>query len=915
MFLSSRSTRYAPAIFAVLLVLFVAPLASADVLLSELCDPRNDYLTDRYIEIWNSGPATVDLTGWQIVALGNTNEIFTWNLSGTIAPGQALVAGDDNTVDSFPVDFAAGLWSDNDSTWNGKIGDGARLRNGSGTVIDEVYAAGTLFENQTLVRNEGVTTPTASFNAAEWTATPVYTPSEATPGVHWTTAGDGPVIGTIVTIPASPEAGQVVDVQAVVTDGTATITGVSLDWGTVSGSLGTTIAMTNTGGDTWETVTPIPAQSGGTVVYYQITASNDVPADTVSDELSYELPIVLTIQQIQGTGASSPYVGQTVYTSGVVTATMGIYDVIQDGTGARSGVWVENSASAGLGHVVEGFATVTETDGNTVLVGTLNVTGTASLPTPEALSTAMAGDEDWEGVFVQVQNATCTLDNEPGQSWLVNDGSGSLVVDDAVVEPALNLGSIYTIYGVMSGFSGAQAGLVPRIVTDFVLESDPAAPAVASVVATGPTVVEVTFSEPVTAVTAQVVGNYSVSGSTVSAAAMIAGTDNQVRLTVSTMAPGAKTLIVDAVEDAYGNALSNVSFGFNYSGGNIPAGYYDTAEGLTGEILRGALHNIIDNHTVISYAGVYDAFYTTDDKPNGKVWDMYSDVPGGTPPYEYTFGVDEGGDPSAEGTGYNREHSWPSSWYGGSGVPYTDVFLLVPTDNRVNNMRGSYPYGETDAPTWTSLNGSKRGPCSYPGYTGVVFEPIDEYKGDFARAYFYVATRYYTEDSSWSANGMVDGSQLLPWAEAMLLEWAANDPVSTKEIDRNEAAYAIQGNRNPFIDRPDFLLAIYQPWISPVEDVVLPAAASVLYQNAPNPFNPSTTIRYELGTNGPVELRVFDLSGRLIRTLFNGVEAAGVQQKTWLGRDQQGRSVASGVYFYRLQTDGEVQTKRMLLAK
>ncbi len=110
--------------------------------------------------------------------------------------------------------------------------------------------------------------------------------------------------------------------------------------------------------------------------------------------------------------------------------------------------------------------------------------------------------------------------------------------------------------------------------------------------------------------------------------------------------------------------------------------------------------------------------------------------------------MDQGGSAGSEGSGYNREHSWPSSWYGGSGTPYTDVFMVYPTDNEVNNKRGSYPYGEVNSPTWTSLNGCKLGPCSYPGYSGTVFEPIDEYKGDFARTYFYMTTRYFGEDGS-----------------------------------------------------------------------------------------------------------------------------------------------------------------------
>ncbi len=293
---------------------------------------------------------------------------------------------------------------------------------------------------------------------------------------------------------------------------------------------------------------------------------------------------------------------------------------------------------------------------------------------------------------------------------------------------------------------------------------------------------------------------------------------------------------------------------------------------------------------------------------------MYSDIPGGTPPYEYTFGVDEGGSAGTEGTGYNREHSWPSSWYGAVSPMYTDVFMVYPTDNDVNNRRGSYPFGETDAPTHTTLNGSKVGPSSYPGYTGVIFEPIDEYKGDFARSYFYVTTRYFGEDGGWPGSDMTVGSQLLPWAEAMLLAWHAADPVSAKEIDRNEAIYAIQSNRNPYIDRPDFVLKVFSPELSAAP---LPTFTDgvVLHQNVPNPFNPSTTISYELKASGQVDLQVFDVAGRLVRTLFRGSEEAGRHEKVWLGRDRAGRTVAAGVYFYRLNAGGDVETRRMLLAK
>ena len=86
-----------------------------------------------------------------------------------------------------------------------------------------------------------------------------------------------------------------------------------------------------------------------------------------------------------------------------------------------------------------------------------------------------------------------------------------------------------------------------------------------------------------------------------------------------------------------------------------------------------------------------------------------------------------------------------------------------------------------------------------------MFEPIDAYKGDFARSYFYMTVRYYTEDGSWPGSDMTDGADLLPWAQDMLIEWHQSDPVSDKERERNQVIYGFQGNRNPFIDRPDFV--------------------------------------------------------------------------------------------------------------
>lgn len=248
-----------------------------------------------------------------------------------------------------------------------------------------------------------------------------------------------------------------------------------------------------------------------------------------------------------------------------------------------------------------------------------------------------------------------------------------------------------------------------------------------------------------------------------------------------------------------------------------PAGYYDGTAGLSGQPLQVALYNIIKNHTVRTYDNLWTDFQTTDKKANGYVWDMYSDVPGGTPPYDFTFITEQCGNYSNEGDCYNREHSFPKSWFNDGTPMYSDLFHLVPTDGKVNGQRGNYPYGEVGTATWTSMNGSKLGPSDFPGYSGTVFEPIDDYKGDFARNYFYMATRYQNLISGWSSP-MLDGSAypaFTEWAEAMLLEWSISDPVSQKEIARNNAIYGIQHNRNPYIDHPEYVALIWGDGLAP----------------------------------------------------------------------------------------------------
>ncbi|MBI5463838.1 MAG: endonuclease [Ignavibacteriales bacterium] len=259
------------------------------------------------------------------------------------------------------------------------------------------------------------------------------------------------------------------------------------------------------------------------------------------------------------------------------------------------------------------------------------------------------------------------------------------------------------------------------------------------------------------------------------------------------------------------------------------ADYYAGAYKTYGVTLRAALHNIIKGHTSVTYSGLYTYFPSTDTKSNGKVWDVYSDIPGGIPAYEYSHGVKQCGTYGGEGDCYNREHSWPSSWFNDQTPSYTDMFHLYPTDGYVNNRRSNYPYGTVASATWTSTNGSKVGTCSFPGYSGTVFEPITAYKGDLARSQMYMSVRYYTEDGGWSTSPATNKSDLLPWYSNLLYDWSIRDTVSQKEIDRNNAVYGIQHNRNPFIDHPEFAAEIWKTDMPPsVVSVVQANTASLI---------------------------------------------------------------------------------------
>ncbi len=297
---------------------------------------------------------------------------------------------------------------------------------------------------------------------------------------------------------------------------------------------------------------------------------------------------------------------------------------------------------------------------------------------------------------------------------------------------------------------------------------------------------------------------------------------------------------------------------------NVAPSYYSSATGLTCAPLKTALYNIVKTGvTPKNYSDLWTIYTTADVKLNERggspgtynvIWDIYSDNPTGLDPYEFIPVTKQCGTYSVEGDCYNREHSFPQSWFGGGTTPGpgTDYHHIYPTDGKVNADRSNYVYGETSSPTKTSLNGSKLGPSSFTGIPSsvIVFEPINEYKGDVARAFLYMLTMYQNNMATWAAistEGSIRAFEgtTFPSIKSvylqLMLKWHNQDPVSAKEIARNNSGYSFQGNRNPFIDHPEYVASI---WNGP--------CSSISYTGNPYCSSGGTASVTLVGTSGGV---------------------------------------------------------------
>ena len=366
----------------------------------------------------------------------------------------------------------------------------------------------------------------------------------------------------------------------------------------------------------------------------------------------------------------------------------------------------------------------------------------------------------------------------------------------------------------------------------------------------------------------------------------------------------------------------------------IPTGYYNTATG-TGYTLKTNLKKIIDNvndgipsehlHNDQGYAALWtlysqsafrDNYYEND----GSLLDLYSENPTGVDPYNYTSSAQQCGSYSSEGDCYNREHLVPQSYFDNFAVDpmKNDPFHVFPSDGKVNGDRNNLGFGKVSTATYTSQNGSRRGPNTvnaYSSYAGTVFEPVDAFKGDVARAFFYFATRYEDNmDEFYStANGatceaknMFDGSINKVFSDnfiLLLIKWHKDDPVSAKEIAQNNAIYAHQNNRNPYIDHPEYICQIWSTQCATVDalssETFLTDTAVSIY---PNPTNTNEVEVYTLETI--TKLTLVNLNGQVIKNIENPI----FNQNTY-----KLNNLPQGFYFIQIESENGNLTKKVIV--
>ena len=254
----------------------------------------------------------------------------------------------------------------------------------------------------------------------------------------------------------------------------------------------------------------------------------------------------------------------------------------------------------------------------------------------------------------------------------------------------------------------------------------------------------------------------------------------------------------------------------------IPANYYDAIDGKQDSVLKSTLSELVRGGVRYEYGinqyhstsnppeweagdlkayGTWQALPSTDMHPDGVIWDMYSNC--------VRYFPNKLGE---SGCSLNIEHCLPKSWWGGTvNEAYKDLFNLNPSDQRANSQKSNYAPGHVQKGDKFD-NGSFRMDSKTKSlYNYICWEPAEEYRGDFARTYFFMATAY--EYLEWTAyTDYISNASYLMFSETIqqvLLDWHRADPVSDKEICRADRISDIQHNRNPFIDYPELVEYIW----------------------------------------------------------------------------------------------------------
>lgn len=347
----------------------------------------------------------------------------------------------------------------------------------------------------------------------------------------------------------------------------------------------------------------------------------------------------------------------------------------------------------------------------------------------------------------------------------------------------------------------------------------------------------------------------------------------------------------------------------------IPAGYYNTATG-TGYTLKTQLKTIITNgHIDRGYGsgssttnnGLWTAYGTTDRdyyyENDGTILDMYSENPTGVDPYNFSYNGNQCGSYSVEGDCYNREHIVPQSVFASANPMKNDPHFVPATDGKVNGLRSDFPHGMVGTASSTTLNGSKLGSALNSGYSagysGTVFEPINAFKGDIARMYLYFATRYESTVAGYSYP-MFNGTSNQVFTNTfleILKHWHQNDPVSQREIDRNDAIYTFQGNRNPYIDHPEWVTAV---WGVTLATDSFDALASVSVY--PNPSN-----NHKINIQTQVELdniQLITVNGQIMQEIKMPVS----QNNNYVMED-----LPQGFYILKLTSNNHSTIKKVIV--